>query len=114
MRTMTRSALMTWRMMTMSDLNGVGQVPDLGAIRQRQREKEQVSPYEVGNPEFALQVAVQPPNGQLSFREAVDRAATILGADGWKINEVKQCVFAGGDQGGNTIFQLIVMGFFDL
>jgi hypothetical protein len=91
-----------------SDLNGVGQVPDLGAIRQRQREKEQVPPYTVGNPEFALQVAVQAPNGQLSFRDALDRAALILGADGWVITEVKQCAFAGGDQGGNAIFQVIV------
>jgi hypothetical protein len=94
--------------MTMSDFNGVGQVPDLGVIRQRQREKEQVPPYTVGNPEFALQVAVQAPNGQLSFRAAIDRAALILGVDGWAITEVKQCVFAGADQGGNVIFQVIV------
>ncbi len=92
----------------MSDLNGAGQVPDLGAIRQRQREKEQVAPYTVGNPEFAMQVAVQSANGQLSFRDAIDRAATILGADGWEITEVKQCAFVGGDQGGNAIFQVIV------
>jgi hypothetical protein len=92
----------------MSDLNGVGQVPDLGAIRQRQREKEQVPAYRVGNPEFAMQVAVQSANGQLSFRDALDRAALILGGDGFAITEVKQCAFVGGDQGGNAIFQVIV------
>jgi hypothetical protein len=92
----------------MSDFNGVGQVPDLGAIRQRQREKEQVPPYTVGNPEFAVQVAVQSPNGQLSLRDALDRAALILGIDGFSITEVKQCAFVGGDQGGNAIFQVIV------
>jgi len=92
----------------MSDLNGVGQVSDLGATRQGQREKEQVPPYTVGNPEFARQVAVQSPNGQLSFRDAIDRSAVILGADGWSITEVKQCAFVGGDQAGNMIFQVIV------
>jgi hypothetical protein len=97
------------RATTMSDPNGASQVPDLGAIRQRQRAKEQVPPYTVGNPEFALQVGVQPANGQISFRDALDRAAIILGADGWSITEVKQCVFAGGDQAGNTIFQVIVI-----
>jgi hypothetical protein len=51
---------------------------------------------------------VQSPNGQLSFRDAVGRAAIILGADGFKITEVKQCVFVGCDQGGNAIFQVIV------
>jgi hypothetical protein len=43
-------------------------------------------------------------NGQISFRDAIDRAALILSADGFSITEVKQCVFVGGDQGGNTIF----------
>ena len=94
--------------MNVNDLNGVGQVPDLGAIRQRQREKEQVPAYRVGNPEFAMQVAVQSANGQLSFRDALDRAALILDTDGFTINEVKQCAFVGGDQGGNAIFQVIV------
>ena len=53
-------------------------------------------------------VAVQSPNGELSFRDAIDKAALILGGDGWSITEVKQCAFVGGDQGGNTIFQVIV------
>lgn len=92
----------------MSDQNGIG-IPDLGAIRQRQREKEQVPPYTVGNPEFALQVAVQSANGQISFRDAIDRAALILGNDGFSITEVKQCAFVGGDQAGNTIFQVVVV-----
>jgi len=77
-------------------------------MRQRQREKEQVPPYAVGNPEFAMQVVVQSANGQISFRDAIDRAALILGNDGFSITEVKQCAFVGGDQGGNTIFQVIV------
>jgi hypothetical protein len=89
----------------MSDMNGV---PDLGAIRQRQREKEQVPPYTVGNPEFTVPVAVQSPTGQLSYRDAIDKAASILGADGWSITEVKQCAFVGGDQGGNVVFQVVV------
>jgi hypothetical protein len=42
------------------------------------------------------------------FRDAIDRAALILGNDGLSITEVKQCAFVGGDQGGNTIFQVIV------
>jgi hypothetical protein len=86
----------------------MGQVPDLGAIRQRQREKEQVPTYAVGNPEFALQVAVQSANGRLSFRDALDRAALILGADRFAISEVKQCAFVGRDQGGNAVFQVVV------
>lgn len=92
----------------MSDLNGMGQVPDLGAIRQRQREKEQVPSYTVGTPEFALQVGVQIINGSLSFRDALDRAAVILDADGFTIEEVKQCAYAGQDQQGTTaVFQVI-------
>jgi hypothetical protein len=35
--------------------------------------------------------------------------ATIFGADGWSITEVGQCAFVGGDQGGNAVFQVIVM-----
>ncbi|HJV14239.1 MAG TPA: hypothetical protein VJ625_10135, partial [Propionibacteriaceae bacterium] len=61
-----------------------------------------VPAYTVGNPEFALQVAVQSRNGQLSFRDAIDRAAFILGADRFNISEVKQCAFVVGDQGGNV------------
>jgi hypothetical protein len=31
-----------------------------------------------------------------------------LGVDGFSITEVKQCAFVGGDQAGNTIFQVIL------
>ena len=49
------------------------------------------------------------PNGQLSFRDAIDRRQRFfLLADGWSITEVKQCAFVGGDQGGNVIFQVVV------
>jgi hypothetical protein len=39
------------------------------------------------------------PNDQLRFRDAIDKAAAILLADGWSITEVKQCALVGGDQG---------------
>jgi hypothetical protein len=77
-------------------------------MKQRQREKEQVPAYTVGNPDFALQVGVEVVNQRMSFRDAIDKAALILGADGWSITEVKQCAFAGGDQAGNAVFQLVV------
>jgi hypothetical protein len=48
------------------------------------------------------------PRMAAQLRDALDRAALILGADGWTITEMKQCAFAGADQGGNTIFQVIV------
>jgi hypothetical protein len=92
----------------MSDLNGTGPVVDLGAIAQRQREKAQVPSYSVGSPEFALQVGVPIMNGNLSFRDALDRAATLLDADGFTIEEVKHCAFAGQDQTGAAIFQVVV------
>lgn len=88
----------------MSDFNGAGPVVDLGAIQRRQQEKAQVPSYSVGSPEFALQVAV----GALSFRDALDRAAVIMDADGFTIEEVKQCAFAGQDQNGAAVFQVIV------
>ena len=88
----------------MSDLNGVGPVVDLGAIKQRQQEKAQVPSYSVGSPEFALQVGV----GALSFRDALDRAAVVLDQDGFTIEEVKHCAFAGQDQTGAAVFQVVV------
>jgi hypothetical protein len=91
----------------MSDLNGIG-VPDLGAIRQRQREKEQVPRYAVGTPEFACPVGVQVVNGVISFRDALDKAAVLLDADGFTIEEIKQCAFAGVDQNGAAVFQVVV------
>jgi hypothetical protein len=87
-----------------SDLNGVGPVVDLGAIKQRQQEKAQVPSYSVGSPEFALQVGV----GALSFRDALDRAAVVLDQDGFTIEEVKHCAFAGQDQTGAAVFQVVV------
>jgi hypothetical protein len=91
-----------------SDLNRAGLVVDLGAIQRRQREKEQVPAYSVGSPEFALQVGVHIVDGRLSFRDALDRAATLLDADGFTIEEVKQCAFAGQDQSGAAVFQVVV------
>ena len=88
----------------MSDMNGIGSVLDLGEIQRRQKEKEQVPPYNVGSPEFALPVGTS----SLSFREALDRAATILDQDGFTIEEVKHCAFAGQDQNGAVIFQVVV------
>jgi hypothetical protein len=91
-----------------SDFNGAGPVVDLGVIQRRQQEKAQVPSYSIGSPEFALQVGVQVVNGQISFRDALDRAAVIMDADGFTIEEVKQCAFAGQDQNGAAIFQVIV------
>jgi hypothetical protein len=93
----------------MSDMNGTGPVVDLGAIQRRQQEKEKVPTYNLGTPEFALQVVVPMINGEISFRDATDRAAVLLGTDGFTIEEVKQCAFAGQDQNGTTaVFQVIV------
>jgi hypothetical protein len=92
----------------MSDINGIGPVVDLGEMQRRQREKEQVPRYNVGTPEFVLQVGVEIVNGKLSFRDALDRAATLLDADGFTIEEVKHCAFAGQDQNGAAIFQVVV------
>jgi hypothetical protein len=84
-------------------------VVDLGAINRRNQEKERVPTYTVGaEAEFAMQVGVEPVNGKLSFRQALDRAAVVLGADDFQIEEVKHCGFAGVDPGGNTIFQVVV------
>jgi hypothetical protein len=92
-----------------SNTNPVGPVLDLGAIQRRQQEKEKVPTYSLGTPEFALQVVVPMINAEISFRDAIDRAATLLGADGFTIEEVKQCAFAGQDQNGTTaVFQVIV------
>jgi hypothetical protein len=91
-----------------NDMNGVGPVVDLGAINRRNQEKERVPAYTVGAPEFALQVGVQVINGAISFRDALDRAALVLGADGFTIEEVKHCAFAGQDQNGAAVFQVIV------
>jgi hypothetical protein len=92
----------------MSDMSGVGPVVDLGAINRRNQEREKVPPYAVGTPELVLQVAVNT-GGTISFRAAIERGAFILGADGFKIDEVKQCAFAGADQAGNVVFQLVVV-----
>jgi hypothetical protein len=89
-------------------MNGVGPVVDLGAIKQRQKEKEQVPSYTLGTPEFTLPVGVQVINGTLSFRDALDRAALMLDADGFTIEEVRQCAFAGQDQNGAAVFQVLV------
>jgi hypothetical protein len=83
----------------MSDINGIGPVVDLGEMQRRQREKEQVPRYNVG---------VEIVNGKLSFRDALDRAATLLDADGFTIEEVKHWAFAGQDQNGAAIFQVVV------
>ena len=92
----------------MSDMNGIGPVVDLGRMQRRQQEKAKVPAYSVGSPEFALQVGVEVIDGQLSFRAALDRAATLLDADGFTIEEVKHCAFAGQDQNGATVFQVVV------
>jgi len=55
-----------------------------------------------------LQAAVEA-TGRLGFRDAIDRAAVVLPADGWAVNEVKHCTFAGQDPGGNMLFQLVVV-----
>jgi hypothetical protein len=61
-------------------------------MHRRQKEKEQVPHYSVGfAPEFAPQIGVQVVNQQISFRDALDRAATVLDLDGFTIEEVKQC-----------------------
>jgi hypothetical protein len=88
----------------MNDMNGVGPVVDLGEVQRRQQEKAKVPAYAVGSPEFALPVGTS----TLSFREALDRAATILDADGFTVEEVKHCAFAGQDQNGSVIFQVVV------
>lgn len=91
----------------MNDMNGVGPVVDLGEIQRRQQEKAKVPAYSVGSPEFALQVLAQPINGGPSFREALDRAALTLDSDGFTIEEVKQCVFAGQADNGAFVFQVV-------
>ena len=92
----------------MNDMSGSGPVVDLGEMKRRQQEKEQVPAYSVGSPEFALQVGVQPNNGQLSFRDALDKAAVLLDQDGFTIEEVKHVAFAGLDQNGVPVFQVVV------
>jgi hypothetical protein len=92
----------------MNEMNGVGPVVDLGELKRRQQEKEQVPPYSVGSPEFALPVGVQVVNGRLSFRDALDKAAAALDADGFTIEEVKHCAFASQDQNGAAVFQVLV------
>jgi hypothetical protein len=88
----------------------LGQVPDLGAIRQREREKERVPPNSVGTPDFTLQVGVPVGDGgNISLGDALDKAAVLLDADGFTIEEVKQCAFAGIEpQSGTAIFQVVV------
>jgi hypothetical protein len=88
----------------MSNMNGIGPAVDLGEIQRRQQEKAKVPSYSVGSPEFALTVGIP----SLSFRDALDRAATVLDADGFAIEEVKQCVFMGQDGSGGFGFQLVV------
>ena len=88
----------------MTDMNGIGPVVDLGELKRRQEEKQRVPAYSVGSPDFALQVGIP----SLSFRDALDRAATILDGEGFTIEEVKHCAFAGQDQQGSAIFQVVV------
>jgi hypothetical protein len=92
----------------MTNTNHAGPVVDLGEIQRRQQEKAKVPSYSVGSPEFALPVGVEIINGQLSFRDALDRAAVIMDADGFTIEEVKHCAFAGQDQTGAAVFQVVV------
>ena len=95
----------------MSGMNGVGPVPDLGAIRARQQAKASTPPYDPGTPELALQVGAPLVNGQPSFTEAIDNVAGILAGDGWAIVEVKQCAVIGIDQAVvAAAFQVIVVG----
>jgi len=88
----------------MSNMNGTGPVVDLGEIQRRQQEKAKVPAYSVGSPEFALPVAVE----RMSFRDALDRAAVMLDEDGFTVEQVKQCAFAGIDQNGAAVFQVVV------
>ena len=88
----------------MSDMNGIGPAVDLGEIQRRQREKEQVPAYSVGSPDLGLQVGVD----RMSFRDAMDRTATLLDQDGLTIEEFKQCAFAGTGQNDEAIFQILV------
>jgi|tagenome__1003787_1003787.scaffolds.fasta_scaffold20951568_2 hypothetical protein len=92
----------------MSDMNGIGPLVDLGEVQRRQKEKEQVPSYSVGSPDLALQVGLQLNNGQLSFRDALDKAAILLDQDGFTIEEVKHCGFAGMGQQGEAVFQIVV------
>jgi hypothetical protein len=87
----------------MSNMNGVGPVVDLGEIKRRQEEKQRVPLYRVGSPEFALQVGIP----SLSFRDALDRAATVLDDEGFTIEEVKHCAFMGSGEAG-AVFQVVV------
>jgi hypothetical protein len=91
-----------------SNTNHVGPVVDLGEIQRRQQEKAKVPSYSVGSPEFALPVGVEVVNGVPSFRDALDKAATLLDVDGFTIEEVKHCAFAGQDQNGAAVFQVVV------
>jgi hypothetical protein len=88
----------------MTNMNGIGPVVDLGEIQRRQHEKAQVPPYSVGSPEFVAQVGVE----RVSFRDALDRTAIMLNAEGFTIEEVKNCAFAGVDQSGAAVFQVVV------
>jgi hypothetical protein len=88
----------------MSDMNGIGPAVDLAEMHRRQKEKEQVPRYSVGLPEFALPVGVE----RMSFRDALDRAAVMLDQDGFTVEEIKHCAFAGIDQTGAAIFQVVV------
>jgi hypothetical protein len=91
-----------------SDMNGLGPVVDLAEMHRRQKEKEQIPAYSVGTPEFALQVRVDlGSGGTLSFRNALDKVATLLDADGFTVEEFKHCAYAGQDQNGTPIFQVV-------
>jgi hypothetical protein len=82
----------------MSGMNGVGPVPDLGAIRAQQQARAAAPAYDPGTPEFTLQIGGPRVNGHVSFTAAMDAAAGLLAADGWEIVEVKQCAHAGDSQ----------------
>jgi hypothetical protein len=92
----------------MSQMNGIGPIVDLGEIQRRQQEKAKVPSYSVGTPEFALQVGVPAVEDHINFRDAIDRVATLLDADGFTIEEVKQCIYAGVTPDGVTLFNVAV------
>ena len=87
-------------------MNG-SHVPDLGAMRERQRAKAQVPPYEPGTPDFATQVLTQMVNGKPSFTDAIDGAVSLWTNDGWKVESITSCVLQAVDpQTHAAVFQV--------
>lgn len=90
-------------------VNGdVNEGPDLGAIRARQQEKARVPDYDSGAPELAMQARVPLVDNAPSFMSAIDRAAFILGYDGWSIEAVSQCALLGMNEQGSGFLQVVV------